>query len=54
MHFVVNKNYGNEVEVKLHWESKEKIKKFLWWTFYIVCLSIISLGITSKNIKNKK
>jgi hypothetical protein len=31
MKFVVRKDYGDEVDVKLHWESKAKIKKVLLW-----------------------
>jgi hypothetical protein len=31
MKFVVTKGYSNEVDVKLHWESRDKILKGLWY-----------------------
>ncbi len=31
MKFVVKKDVFNEVEVKLHWETKNKIKQVLGW-----------------------
>ncbi len=40
MHFVVDKHYGQEVEVKLHWQTKDKIKRSLYqvviWTVAIL------------------
>jgi len=35
MKFVVTKDYGNEVEVKLHWETKDKIRKIVTNTLLI-------------------
>lgn len=33
MKFVVRQSaFGDDVDVKLHWESKDKIKKVLLWT----------------------
>jgi hypothetical protein len=44
MKFVVTKEYGNEVDVKIHWESKNKIVKVLYWTTCIV-IAIVGTGI---------
>lgn len=30
MKFVVTKGYAGEVDVKLHWETKDKITKAAW------------------------
>lgn len=32
MKFVITKPYYNEYDVKLHWETKDKITRVLWWT----------------------
>jgi len=39
MKFIVTKPYGNEVEVKLHWETKDKLKRAALWTTSVVALA---------------
>lgn len=45
MKFVVNHPYHNEVEVKLHWETKSKIKKVLVYGVIIAATSAVVLKV---------
>jgi hypothetical protein len=54
MKFVVTKPYGNEVDVKLHWESKDKLKRALYWTGGILGTAAFVLHLQTKNNKESK
>lgn len=44
MKFIVTKDFsGREVDVRLHWESKDKIKKVLWWTVGAVSATYLAV-----------
>jgi len=53
MKFVVTKNaFGNEVDVKLHWETKEKLKKAAFRT--LVAATIVVSVVSIYNDKKDK
>lgn len=53
MKFVVTNHYNNEVEVKLHWESKQKIKKIVGWTT-VVAASVVAAKIVMDRQESSK
>jgi hypothetical protein len=51
MQFIVTQKYNNEYDVKLGYESKEKIKKFFFWTAYAAGIGIAAF-YAKKNQEN--
>lgn len=52
---VYDRPYTDEVEVKLHWETKDKLKKFAWNTLAAVsAISIVATYVRNNDDKNKK
>lgn len=49
MKFVVTQGYLNEVDVRLHWESKKKIKKIASWTAIAVGAVVVGVSIANQN-----
>lgn len=52
MKFVVVNGPLHEVDVKLHWESKQKIKKIVGWTS-VVAASVAGAYLYSKKLDTK-
>lgn len=51
MKFVVTKHGLGETDVRLHWETKYKIKKILGTAGWIAGCSVIVLSLTKKRPK---
>ena len=54
MKFVVTKGYSNEVDVKLHWESRDKILKGLWYGTLFAASAVSTRYLLHDKSKSQK
>lgn len=53
MKFIVKKEYGAEVEVKLHYETKDKIKKIFFYGVVVPAVFVSARYLQTENNKNE-